>query len=111
MLDARNPCCKKLRPRWCAHCLAPPLRYRLTFLHTPLVPTVLPRWDRSVLAGRLRGRHALGRPYTPPYPRWEGSVKKLGLLVQVPMLAIRIVRTLRLGLIGHRRFLSRKACL
>ena len=52
----------------------------------------------------------LGRPYTPPCPRWEGSVRKLGLLVQVPKLAISFLHPQRLGLIGLRRFLFLKAC-
>ncbi|CAE7382941.1 CML13, partial [Symbiodinium microadriaticum] len=45
---------------------------------------------RSMIAGRIWGRHPLGPPYTPPCPRWEGSVRKLGLLVQVPKLAISV---------------------
>ncbi|CAE7439728.1 MKK3, partial [Symbiodinium microadriaticum] len=44
-------------------------------------------WKPALIAGRLKGQHPLGRLYYPPNPRWEGRAKKLGLLVQVPMLA------------------------
>ena len=78
MLQAIATSLVRTLPRfaWCNPKQPPTVRLQINWI---------PLWDWSVLAGRLKGQHPKGRLCIPPYPRWEGSVLRLGFLVQVPM--------------------------